>query len=59
LEEIRSGNKEKEELKNKLAKGDPGAAEDPTTGLWKTVSRSFGLEPLSSLSSSRRPYLTR
>jgi len=51
LEEIRLGNKEKEELKNKLAKGDLGAAEDPTTRLWRTVSRSFGLEPLSSLSS--------
>jgi len=33
LEEIRSGNKEKEELKNELAEGDLKAAEDPTTGL--------------------------
>jgi len=33
LEEIRLGNKEKEGLKNKSAKGDPRAAKDPTARL--------------------------
>jgi len=33
LEEIRLGNKEKEELKNELVEGDLGAVEDPTTRL--------------------------
>jgi len=49
LEEIRLGNKEKEGLKNELVKGNLRVAEDPTTGLWRTVSGSFGLEPLFSL----------
>jgi len=33
LEKSRSGSKEKEGLKNELAKGDLGAIKDPTTGL--------------------------
>jgi len=33
LEEIRLSNKEKEKLKNKLAKGDLGVVEDLTTRL--------------------------
>jgi len=33
LEEIRSGNKEKEGLKNELAEGDPKTVKDPATGL--------------------------
>jgi len=51
LEEIKSGNKEKEGLKNKSAKGDLRVTKDPTTGLWRTVSKSFGLKPFSLLSS--------
>jgi len=51
LEESRLGNKEKKGLKNKLVKGDLGADKDPTTGLWRTVSRSSGLELFSLLSS--------
>jgi len=51
LEENRLSNKEKEGLKNELAEGDLGAIKDPTTGLWRTVSGSFGLEPFSLLSS--------
>ena len=44
-------NKEKEGLKNELAKGDLRVVKDPTIGLWRTVSRSFRLEPFSLLSS--------
>jgi len=51
LEEIRSGNKEKEGLKNELVKGDPRAVKDPTARLWRTISGSFRLESFSSLSS--------
>jgi len=51
LEESRLGNKEKEGLKNELAKGDLGTIKDPTTRLWRTVSGSSGLEPFSLLSS--------
>jgi len=53
------GNKEKEGLKNELAEGDLRANEDSTTGLWGTVSGSFGLESFSSLSNLQRPCLTR
>jgi len=51
LEEIRLGNKEKEGLKNKLAKGDLRVVKDPIAGLWRAISRSFRLEPFSLLSS--------
>jgi len=39
LEKSRSGNKEKEGLKNKLAEGDLGATKDSATGIQGAVPR--------------------
>jgi len=51
LEESRLGSKEKEGLKNELAKGDLKVIKDPTARLWRAVSVSFRLKFFSFLSS--------